>query len=308
MKTPLNYTGNKSRLIHQLNEIFPENISTFVDLFCGGGSVGLGSSAEKVVFIDNNMNVIKLLQHLSKYKAETTISRLEKIISHYHLSYSAAHGYSTYSAKIKNAGNNGLKEYNKDGFYKMRNDYNNSSDKFRKHSLDLLYLLMVYGFNNDLRFNSDNQYNLPVGKTDMNKNNIKKIINFVDRANEKDCKFLYSNFDDPSIMPILLDSDFVYADPPYMLGHATYNESNKWQQTHETKLYSVLNDLSDNDVKFGMSNVLKKEPVGYNDSLLSWINDSDLVVDEINYHYRSSSYNKKNRDANEQEVLIRNYN
>ena len=41
MRTPLNYTGNKSRLIKEFKNKFPEKVGVFVDLFCGGGTVGL---------------------------------------------------------------------------------------------------------------------------------------------------------------------------------------------------------------------------------------------------------------------------
>ena len=50
MKTPLNYTGNKSRLISQFMNYFPKDVDVFVDLFCGGATVGLSVSAKKVIF------------------------------------------------------------------------------------------------------------------------------------------------------------------------------------------------------------------------------------------------------------------
>jgi len=53
MKTPLNYTGNKSRLIDQFINHFPDNVGVFVDLFCGGATVGLSVNAKKIIFIDN---------------------------------------------------------------------------------------------------------------------------------------------------------------------------------------------------------------------------------------------------------------
>lgn len=46
MKTPLNYTGNKSRLIDQFKNHFPQKVNTFVDLFCGGATVGLSINAK----------------------------------------------------------------------------------------------------------------------------------------------------------------------------------------------------------------------------------------------------------------------
>ena len=34
-KTPLNYTGNKYRLLEQIQPYFPQKIKVMVDLFCG---------------------------------------------------------------------------------------------------------------------------------------------------------------------------------------------------------------------------------------------------------------------------------
>lgn len=41
IKSPLNYTGGKYKLLPQLLEIFPKEIDTFVDLFAGGGNVAV---------------------------------------------------------------------------------------------------------------------------------------------------------------------------------------------------------------------------------------------------------------------------
>ena len=35
VKAPFNYIGNKYRIIDSIQEFFPENINTFVDIFCG---------------------------------------------------------------------------------------------------------------------------------------------------------------------------------------------------------------------------------------------------------------------------------
>lgn len=37
VKSPLNYTGGKYKLLPQLLELFPKQVNTFVDLFAGGG-------------------------------------------------------------------------------------------------------------------------------------------------------------------------------------------------------------------------------------------------------------------------------
>ena len=48
VKSPLNYTGGKFKIIRDLLEIFPKKINTFVDLFCGGANVSANIQAEKI--------------------------------------------------------------------------------------------------------------------------------------------------------------------------------------------------------------------------------------------------------------------
>lgn len=308
MKTPLNYTGNKSRLVQKFKDKFPKKIGTFVDLFCGGGTVGLSVDAEKVIFIDNNKNVIELLKHLSKFKYKTLLNRLESLIDEYGLSYSAEFGYKTYRQGIMKGDNNGLKKYNESSFYKLRADYNSSKNKYTKRSLDMLYLLVVYGFNNDMRFNRAGEYNLPIGKTDLNKSNLGKIKNYIDRVSEINCEFFCGDFRDEYVHEILFSSDFIYADPPYLLGDAVYNENGNWTEKTEQDLANLLIELNSHGKKFALSNVMEKiYPPVENEVLKKIFNRRDFQIIDIDYHYRSSSYNKKHRDAMEQEVLIVNF-
>lgn len=307
MKTPLNYTGNKSRLMDQFANHFPNDIGVFVDLFCGGATVGLSVNAKKIIFIDNNLNVINLLKHLSKFDFDTLLPRLEKLIKKYGLSYSAKFGYKRYRFGIQKSDNNGLKEHNTSGYYKLRSDYNSAKIKSSKESLDMLYLLVVYAFNNDMRFNGDGEFNLPVGKTDLNNNNIKKLKNYIDKVKKTNCVFICGDFREEKVQKILVKADFIYADPPYLLGDAVYNESGNWTEQTEQELINLLEMLNKKKKKFALSNVLNK--VGASNKPLSdWIfQRTDLHIFDIKYHYRSASYNKINRDAKEREVLITNY-
>jgi len=307
MRTPLNYTGNKSRLIDQFVSHFPDNIGVFVDLFCGGATVGLSVNAKKVIFIDNNLNVINLLKHLSKYNFDTLLSRLEKLIKKYDLSYSAKLGYKRYRNGIQKTDNNGLKAYNAPGYYKLRFDYNSLKNKSSKKALDMLYILVVYAFNNDMRFNGTGEFNLPIGKTDLNKNNIKKLKQYIDRVKKINSAFVCGDFRDKRVQKILMKADFIYADPPYLIGNAVYNETSNWTEQTEQELINLLEVLGKNEKRFAISNILKK--IGSsNKPLTDWIfRRTDLHIFNIKYHYRGASYNKINRDAKEREVLITNY-
>lgn len=304
IRTPLNYTGNKSRLVSQFRQHFPESSGTFVDLFCGGATIGLSVNATKVIFIDNNQHVIELLKHLAKQPAHVLIKRLEVLLQKYNLSYSAEKGYSVYRRGIDRSDNNGLKAYNSVGYYRLRDDFNALSDQFCQEGLDMLYLLVVYSFNNDMRFNRCQKFNLPVGKTDLNTSSIRRLNQYVERISQTNHQFICSDFRSDEVKKILLQADFIYADPPYLITRAVYNESGNWTAEVEKDFIGLLDLLKERNKKFAVSNVLNKE--GAKNSLLeAWLfKRKDLHVHDIQQHYRSASYNKLNRAAAEREVLI----
>ena len=305
IKSPINYTGNKYRLLPQFATFFPKKrCRLFVDLFCGGATVGINMDADKIVMIDNNPRVISLLKYLSREDLNVIIKGVEKIIDKYNLTYSAKNGYSFYKKAKKD--NNGLKEFNSEGFYKLREDYNKLKDKNTNKANIMLYTLMVYGFNNDIRFNKYGEYNLPVGKTDFNKNNIEKISDYNTLAKKKNIEFICTNYNSEEAKEYIFNADFVYVDPPYLITTAVYNEGNNWNDETEKELISLLDEINKKKIKFALSNVLTK--VGVENTILhDWlIKNPEIKINSMDYHYRSCSYNKKDRDANEQEVLITN--
>ena len=52
VNSALNYTGSKYRLLGQIMPFLPKNNDIFIDLFCGGGSVGINASAKKIILND----------------------------------------------------------------------------------------------------------------------------------------------------------------------------------------------------------------------------------------------------------------
>jgi DNA adenine methylase Dam len=312
IKSPLNYTGNKYRILSQIMPYFPQKVGTMVDLFCGGATVGLNVECEKIIFVDNDEKVINLLKYFAEISFETLLTELEQIISKYGLSYSHKFGYRKYKDTIKNDNaNNGLKQYNSKGFYLLRDDYNALKDKKTAKANQMLYMLMVYGFNNDIRFSKENHYNLPVGKTDLNSSNIKKLKEYIERIGKIKAEFVYADFESEQVKGIIKTADFIYLDPPYLITTAVYNETNKWNEDKEYALLGLIEKLCEMKKKFVLSNVLTKNIKGTikrNEPLFYWttVNKGKLEFEivDIDYHYRSASYNKKNRDAKEREVII----
>lgn len=125
IKSPLNYTGNKFRILDQIQPYFPKKIDVMVDLFCGGATVGLNTECNKVIFIDNEPRIIWLLKYLSGCNIDKLLNELFVLIDNYGLSCSFKNGYKYYRQQILGGNpNNGLKDYNSNGFYKLRDDYN----------------------------------------------------------------------------------------------------------------------------------------------------------------------------------------
>lgn len=306
VKSPLNYTGNKYRILSQIINYFPKNSYSLLDLFCGGATIGINANANKVYFVDNRKQIINLLNYLAKIDFDQFLVDIEHLIKKYNLSYSAKLGYKFYKNKLNDVNpNNGLKKYNEDAFYKLRDDYNSLKDKSTDTANKLLYLLMVYSFNNDIRFSNIGNFNLPVGKTDLNKNNINKIKNYNSIISTFDYKFICEEFYSKKIYNLAKKVDFVYMDPPYLITTAVYNENNGWSTELEYKLLDFLNYLIEINKPFILSNVWEKrgrrnEPLSY------WIykNKALIEVIDIDYHYRSASYNKIDRNASEREIII----
>ena len=153
VKSPLNYTGGKYKLLNQIIPIFPDDLDLFVDMFSGGGNVGINVNAKKIICVDKQKEIIRVMNLFKKYEDGYIIDKLEKIIDKYNLSNSLLNGYELYNC----TSDKGLGQYNKSKYLELRNDYNKEKeDSIEK---DFLFLtLVIYGFNNQIRFNSNGEF------------------------------------------------------------------------------------------------------------------------------------------------------
>lgn len=225
IQSPLNYTGGKFKLLPQILPLFPQNINVFVDLFCGGCNVGINVDCNRVIYNDLNENLLYLYNTFKNLdKAPLWIGFIQTLTSMTYPS-SVNMGYDHYNARVAA----GLGDYNRDKFLKLRADFN---EKHAKGTIDyyyyvMLYVIIVYAFNNQIRFNSNGEFNLPVGKRDFNKKMEQKLSDFIDRIQEQNCRFTCCDFRDFDTSA-LTANDFVYVDPPYLITCATYNEQGGW--------------------------------------------------------------------------------
>ena len=82
--------------------------------------------------------------------------------------------------------------FNKQGYEKLRIYVNNS----RNNNPLILYILLIYGFNRMLRFNSGGKFNLPVGNIDFNKNVARSLSEYFDFVQGKCVLFSCEDFRD----------------------------------------------------------------------------------------------------------------
>ena len=278
IKSPLNYVGGKFKLLPQLLPLFPEKIDKFVDLFCGGGNVSVNVSANKIYCIDKQSQVIDFLTACKQRSSEEMLEKIDTLIDRYDLT-----------------------KTNKDGYYKLR-DYYNSGNR----TWDVFYTLVCYAFNNQIRFNSKVEFNMPFGmnRSSFNPTLRGKFIEFVDSLKGKDIFFRARDF--RSIRPDKMGSnDFLYADPPYRISCASYNEGGGWTETDDIDLFNLLDSLDKKGVKFALSNVIRNKGM-VNEILIDW--SSKYTVHRIDISYSNSSYHRKRKiEQDTTEVLVTNY-
>ncbi len=301
-QSPLNYTGGKYKLLPQILPLFPDGIDTFLDLFCGGCSVGLNVEATTVIYNDFEPHLYDLFGTFKNLDKSVIFDMIYNVINQYGLSLVSEHGYDYYGC----ASGEGLGSYNRERFLRLRNDYNTKPGNDYSKSI-MLYVLIVYAFNNQIRFNKNGEFNLPVGKRDFNSKMVQKLSDFLDRIHSQQCTFISSDFRDLDMAQFTPD-DFVYADPPYLITCAAYNEKNGWSETDERDLLTFLDDLDRRNIRFALSNVLRSKGKE-NSILLEWTsrNADKYRVVPLDYDYSNSNYHTKDRESGSEEVLIVNY-
>lgn len=274
----MNYSGGKYRLLKQIMPLFPDKVDTFVDLFCGAGTVGINANADKVIFNDY-INYIPELYNTWKNKSLEEINTyIDETIKKFDLSPT-----------------------NKTAFEEFRRYYNEIKN------VEDLFILICYSFNYQMRFNNSQQYNSSFGYEASTMNdNIRNNINlFVNQIHSKNVTFMSKDFREVDLSQ--LDSnDFVYCDPPYLISGAVYQDGKRgfkgWNQQDDIDLYNLLDELNSKGIRFALSNMIYSKNRS-NDYLIEWSN-------KYNVNYLKANYNtnyQRDMSGKDVEVLITNY-
>lgn len=265
IKSPLNYSGSKNDLIDQISREMPENITTFVDVMGGAFNVGINVVADKVIYNEYNPFTYNIIKYLLESQKKEIILNIEKKIKKFNLEKS-----------------------NKMSYTKFRSHYNKTK------KIEDLFILSMFCFQNQMRFNNSLDFNTPVGNCSYNETLKNRVLNFIPRT--KNLEMMNKDFLDIDFKSFPKKSLF-YFDPPYFITNATYNDGKRgfkgWSAELEAKLLEFITSISDFGHNFMLSNVIYHNKK-INHILKDWIEEHQYNVTELKHSRRK-------------EVLITNY-
>lgn len=287
--SPIFYMGNKKRLIEKgLIELFPNNINNFIDVFCGSGVVSMNVKANKYFLNDYNSTIIELLNMFKVNDYNTIINYMDKTISEFNL----LKGFNKRSDKE-------TEEYKE----KAKNNYNTFRKYYNEKDNNILnlYILSYYCNNNNIRFNKNGEFNMPIGNQYFNKEkHCQKIKQGVDFFSKENVKLVSNDFRKIKIDK-LNQNDFVYLDPPYSNTLAIYNEQQGWNIKDDYDLFDLCDKLTNNNIKWAMSNVFENKGT-INEHLIEWSKKYNV------HKFQDFTYVSCGKgNAKTEEVLIMNY-
>lgn len=230
----LKWAGGKKAIRDILLQKFPKDFDTYIEPFCGGAAIALGSDYQNVVINDVNTDLINVYQCL-KNKEYINICEYLK-------------GWQENTDYLSEK-----------FYYELRNEFNNKSTyeftyKNLAHRSAQFIALNKLGFNGLYRVNAKGEFNVPWGKRGKNtkiydKNKLEVIhkrLQIIDIYSGD-----YSNLHYPAF-------SFVYFDPPYDTESSNFTGYNKipFGKYEQYRLAEFCDNLHFNkiNVKFCQSN------------------------------------------------------
>lgn len=284
IKSPLNYIGNKFQILPQLMQIFPKNIDTFYDYFCGGCDVSTNIQANQIIAIDVNTFTIDILKEFQIKSLEEILAFIEKRINEFQLS-----------------------KTNEKGFLDYREAYNTNKDY---HTPLDLFTLSRYSFHFTMRFTQDLKMNAGFGRGYSNfssrqRRNIGPFYESLQKVQLINDDFRYIN-------PEIKTDNFFYFDPPYLITNNVYNHgadkaNQKWTEYDEIDLLKYIDNINKQGGRFALSNVIQHRNK-VNTILEKWLNNNHFNIYEItNEGYSHCTHTVYQDGAITKEIVVTNY-
>lgn len=267
IESPLNYPGSKAKMVNQIKNTSPNEYNTFIDAFGGGFNVGINVESSHIIYNEINHFVVELIKSFSELDTYQYLQKIFNLIEQYNLN-----------------------EGSKKGYLSLRNAYNSNRDR----PVEMLYTLTLYGFQQQIRFNSKHEFNNPYGSRRFNDRLLAKFISFARVVKTKDIVFEIGSY-------LTLDryanrGSLFYFDPPYNGTTGVYNDGKRgflgWSQHQESCMFEFLEKIDKSDALF----------------ILSYIKTREIEEWAKAHNFNAISVNKpQGKYGDREEILITNY-
>lgn len=288
----LNYVGSKDRYLAQILKFIERGASLtgghqLIDLCCGSAVVGVNSAPyfKSVLCVDACQELITLHKWMQEgLSAGALLAELDIIIAAYNL------------------GKDG-----KEGFLKLREEYNNLMYKENVYHPSRLYCLITHAYNYSLHLNKRGGFSVPSGQgrsyfNSSLRNKFETWKNFLDEHTN-------ISFEAEDFRKIKAKKPTVFfVDPPYSaaLSKHPYRTGNaKWVEEEDRALLAYLDKIAKEGHYFVFTNAISNNGVT-NTILENWLAEHDYVTTPVSIDYKNCSYQRKN-GGNTNEVIITNF-
>lgn len=290
IKNCFNYMGSKDRILPFIDDNLDKSKKNFIDLFCGSGVVGVNElyNYKKVVLNDACWQMTETLKYFRDNDFSKIITEIEKYIKIY-----------------------GLSIDNKEGYLRLREDYNTEPYMQLVFDPAMFYCLATHSFNYNIHINSSGKFSVPSGyrRCYFNKNIRNNLEMFQWELHENKERIAIKNEDYLALISkaerIIPDSMF-YADPPYYSSDSSYERIyylGKWDEPKERALYRALDYINEKGGSFLLSNVIENNGET-NEILKEWCQKYEVI--KVSSDFTNCNYQRKNK-GNTVEILVRNY-
>lgn len=285
-----NYVGSKDRVFPAIDKNLDKTKMCLIDVFCGSGVVGINelSNYKKIVLNDACWQMADTLKYFRDNDYDKIIANIDKMIKTYDLN-----------------------KENKEGYDKLREDYN--YDPYLRLVFDpvMFYCLVTHSFNYNIHINSSGKWSVPFGKgrSYFNSSIRAKLEAFQWELHENKDRITIKSEDFVELIKKadkIIPSAMFYCDPPYLSSDSSYGRIHylgKWDEDKERKLYECLDYINERGGSFLLSNVIENNGQ-VNTMLMEW--SKKYNVEEVGADYTNCNYQRKNAGKTK-EVLIRNY-
>ena len=274
-ESPLNYIGSKAKIVNEIKRNLPLNFDLFIDAFGGGFNVGINVD-KPVIYNDYNYYVTNIIESFKSTDTYQYLLFIRQMTNKFQLEKSNSQSYNA-----------------------ARSYYN--SLPISKRDPKLLFTIILYGFQQQIRFNGSHDFNNPVGMRWFNDKVLEKMISFSRRIKEADVVFSALSYSEVKLEKSL--QPFFYLDPPYSLTNGSYNDGKRgfdgWSKSLENEMFSFLDELHLKKIKFMLSYVIEHKDC-VNEELLHWAEKNKYKIVELGDVLGISGSRRK-------EVLIVNY-